>query len=62
MRLNSWSAPTSEELAVFMDAIAPTLFKSDYVVLACNAQELVLCEVRVMADGKVLHARVLPFN
>jgi hypothetical protein len=55
--------PGRPELESFMDSIAPTLFGPEYVVLARDANELVLCEVRVKAeDGKVLHARVLPFN
>lgn len=58
-----FNLPSHAELASFMDLIQPNLFGHEYVILAKDARELVLCDVRQRAaDGTVLHARVLPIN
>lgn len=60
---STFAIPTMAEMADFLFAIEPTLFGPEYVILGRSTTELVLCEVRARAaDGRVLHARILPFN
>jgi hypothetical protein len=61
----AWPAPSADEIYAFMSEIAPTIFGTEYVMLALahKRTKLTICEVLTRAEnGTPVYVMILPFN